>query len=236
VEGALLARTRDMERLVAENARLASDWKLREDGLTGSHEMRIEHLMCTLKEREQQNCDLHNQIHKSNVALESVRAELNTSRQEAEVCSPFLSFDGAKSASRILKCEVRLASSGQAYAVGYVLQRSLEATSIARAAQTRAAEELKEVQSLVQQRDQQIAAIKTENLKKSLHSEEEVEQAQAASASLRQQVESLLAQVCEQNKTISELQAGRDELEQKHAEQVRFASLYGHIADTCTAN
>lgn len=86
-----MARTRDMECLAAENSRLASDWKLREDGLTGSHEIRIEHLMSTLKEREQQNCDLHNQLHKANVAMESLRAELSTTRQEAEVCTPTVS-------------------------------------------------------------------------------------------------------------------------------------------------
>lgn len=85
VEAVLASRVHEAECLAAENKRLASDWKLREDGLTGSHEIRIEHLMSTLKEREQQNCDLHNQLHKSNVAIESLKAEVATTRQEAKV-------------------------------------------------------------------------------------------------------------------------------------------------------
>jgi hypothetical protein len=83
----LTARTHEAECLATENKRLASDWKLREDGLTGSHEIRIEHLMSTLKQREQQNCDLHKQLHASNVAIESLKAELATTRQEAKVCA-----------------------------------------------------------------------------------------------------------------------------------------------------
>jgi predicted RNase H-like nuclease (RuvC/YqgF family) len=83
----LTARTHEAECLATENKRLASDWKLREDGLTGSHEIRIEHLMGTLKQREQQNCDLHKQLHASNVAIESLKAELASTRQEAKVCA-----------------------------------------------------------------------------------------------------------------------------------------------------
>jgi hypothetical protein len=83
----LASRTHEAECLAAENKRLASDWKLREDGLTGSHEIRIEHLMNTLKQREQQNCDLHNQLHNSNVAIESLKAEVATTRQDAKVCA-----------------------------------------------------------------------------------------------------------------------------------------------------
>lgn len=81
----MASRAHEVECLAAENKRLASDWKLREDGLTDSHEIRIEHLMNTLKEREQQNCDLHNQLHKSNVAFESLKAEVTTSREDAKV-------------------------------------------------------------------------------------------------------------------------------------------------------
>lgn len=84
----LASRAHEVECLASENSRLASDWKLREDGLTGSHEIRIEHLMNTLKEREQQNCELHNQLHKANVAAESLKAEVATTRQEAKVCAP----------------------------------------------------------------------------------------------------------------------------------------------------
>eukprot|EP00892_Ulva_mutabilis_P010185 jgi/Ulvmu1/7539/UM037_0083.1 len=87
MEACMVGRAQELESLTAENARLKSDWKLREDGLSSSHEIRIQHLMKSLQEREQQNCDLHNSLHKTKVQTENARAELETQRLQAEKAS-----------------------------------------------------------------------------------------------------------------------------------------------------
>lgn len=83
----VMARSQEFESLTAENLRLKSDWKLREDGLSSSHAIRIQHLMKSIQEREQQNCDLHNSMHKAKVRIETLEAESETTRQQSEVCS-----------------------------------------------------------------------------------------------------------------------------------------------------
>lgn len=85
MESCMVGRAQELESLTAENTRLKSDWKLREDGLSSSHEIRIQHLMRSLQEREEQNCDLHNNLHKMKVQTEHLRAEAETHRLQAEV-------------------------------------------------------------------------------------------------------------------------------------------------------
>lgn len=85
MESCVVSRAQELESLSAENARLKSDWKLREDGLSSSHAIRIQHLMKSLQEREQQNCDLHNKLHKANVRIETCQAESESLRQQSEV-------------------------------------------------------------------------------------------------------------------------------------------------------
>lgn len=87
MEACVLARAQELESLTAENARLKGDWKLREDGLSSSHEIRIQHLMKSLQEREQQNCDLHKSLHKAKVRIESVQSESGTHLERSQARS-----------------------------------------------------------------------------------------------------------------------------------------------------
>lgn len=99
MEACVMARAQELESLTAENSRLKSDWKLREDGLSSSHEIRIQHLMKSLQEREQQNCDLHKSLHKAKVGMQSVQSEAKVHLEQSEARYRYSLLETCTSAS-----------------------------------------------------------------------------------------------------------------------------------------
>jgi hypothetical protein len=93
LQNGIIMRTKEVEHLTAENTRLSNDWNLRESSLISSHEVRIKHLMNTLKEREQHICDQHNELHRAKVQVEAYKSETSTLKHNLEVLLHLLSVN-----------------------------------------------------------------------------------------------------------------------------------------------
>lgn len=85
LESAMAARTAEVARLQADNARYASEWECREKSLVSSHELRVQHLLADLATRDKHAGELHNSLHRATVELQAHRGELQSARHELEV-------------------------------------------------------------------------------------------------------------------------------------------------------
>lgn len=85
LESAMVARNAEVEHLKVDNQRYASEWDCREKSLVSSHELRIQHLLSDITAKDRHNSELHNNLHKVNVEMQTFKAELQTSQSQLQV-------------------------------------------------------------------------------------------------------------------------------------------------------